>query len=204
MKKLLDFLKTTLLGGLLAVVPIAAVLVALGMVFKVAVDVITAMADVLPYSPLANTAIIFGLALVAVVAVCFGAGLLVRTAFGSAFVEGMHTVLSKHLPLYKMARNVAQNAAGMQGRDFDLALIDLHGSHARVLGAVMEELPGDRVAAFIPMSPTLAVGQVYLLPAKSVERMNVPIADFAGAISQWGVGAERLFRSGPSGNNDAS
>ena len=27
-----------------------------------------------------------------------------------------------------------------------------------------------------------------------VERMDVPIADFAGAISQWGPGTEKLFQ----------
>jgi len=195
-KNVVDFMKTTILGGLVAVVPIAVLIIALGVLFGILVDITTAMADVLPYGGVANTAIIFGIALVSLVAICFGAGLLVRTAFGSAFVEKMNDLLSKHLPLYKMVRNITHNAAGMKGREFDLALIDLHGSNSRVLGTVMEELPDGRVAAYIPLSPTLGVGQVYVLPRDSVEKMDVTIADFAGAISQWGVGTEKLFRPG--------
>ena len=194
MKKMLDFVKTTVLGGLVAIVPLAVLIVALGMALKVMVDIMNALKGVLPFSPLVNTAIIFGVALVALVAICFGAGLLVKTAFGHAFVEKMHAFFSAHIPMYKTIRDITRNAAGMQGREFDLALIDLHGSPSRVLGTVMEELPDNRVAAYIPMSPTLGVGQVYVLPAENVERLDVPIADFAGAISQWGVGTEKLFQ----------
>jgi len=196
MKKIFEFLKTTMLGGLVAVVPIAILIVSLGMVLGILIDITTAMADVLPYGALANTAIIFAVAVVALVALCFGAGLLVKTTFGGASVEKLHQFMSRHIPMYKMVRNITSNAAGMQGREFDLALIDLHGSTSRVLGTVMEELPDGRVAAYIPLSPTLGVGQVYVLPRESVERLDVPIADFAGAISQWGVGTEKLFQQG--------
>lgn len=65
MKKMLDFVKTTILGGLVAIVPIAVLLVSLGMVLGILIDITTAMADVLPYSAVASTTIIFGVALVA-------------------------------------------------------------------------------------------------------------------------------------------
>ena len=194
MKKMLEFVKTTILGGLVAIVPLAVLLVALGMALKVLIDIATVLKDVLPFAPLVNTAIVFGVAVIALVVICFGAGLMVKTAFGHAFVERVHTFFSKHMPLYKTVREITRNAAGMQGREFDLALIDLHGSPSRVLGTVMEELPDNRVAVYVPMSPTLGVGQVYVLPAANVERMDVPIADFAGAITQWGVGTEKLFQ----------
>jgi uncharacterized membrane protein len=192
-KKIVNFVKTTILGGLVAVVPLAVLFISLGMLLGVLVDFTTAMADVLPYGALANATIILGVAVLLLVAICFGAGLLVRTAFGSAAGDRMHGILSRHLPLYKAIRNITQSAAGMQGREFDLALIDLHGSTSRVLGAVMEELPEDRVAAYVPLSPTLGVGQVYVLPRASVEPLDVPIADFAASITQWGVGTEKLF-----------
>jgi uncharacterized membrane protein len=192
-KKTLDFVKTTILGGLVAIVPLAVLIVSLGMILQVLLDISVVLKDVLPFPPLINTVIVFAVAAVALLIICFAAGLLVKTAFGHASVEKMHAFFSKHLPLYQTVRDITRNAAGMQGREFDLALIDLHGSRARVLGAVMEELPENRVAAYIPMSPTLGVGQVYVLPADSVQKMDVPIADFAGAISQWGVGTEKLF-----------
>ena len=159
MKKMLEFVKTTILGGLVAIVPLAVLLVALGMALKVLIDISTVLKDVLPFAPLVNTAIVFGVAVIALVVICFGAGLMVKTAFGHAFVERVHTFFSKHMPLYKTVREITRNAAGMQGREFDLALIDLHGSPSRVLGTVMEELPDNRVAVYVPMSPTLESGR---------------------------------------------
>lgn len=195
MKKIVHFVKTTVLSGLVAVIPLAVLFISLGMLLGVLIDFTTAVADVLPYGAVANTTIILGVAVLLLVANCFGAGLLVRTAVGSASIEKMHGILSRHLPLYKTVRNITQRAAGMQGREFDLAMIDLHGSTSRVLGAVVEELPEDRVAAYVPLSPTLGVGQVYVLPRASVEPLDVPIADLAASITQWGVGTEKLFRT---------
>jgi len=59
----------------------------------------------------------------------------------------------------------------------------------------MEDLPDDRVAVYVPLSPTLGVGQVYVVPRQSVEPLDVPIADFAASITQWGVGTEKLLRA---------
>ena len=52
-----------------------------------------------------------------------------------------------------------------------------------------------KLTIFVPMSPTSTLGQVYILPATRVERLNARFLPVVNSLSQWGMEAKKLFRA---------
>ncbi|MCP3960600.1 MAG: DUF502 domain-containing protein [bacterium] len=203
MKKSIEFVKTTALGGLVALVPLGVLVAMVASVAPVLVEIAGVLGEFLPFGPLTNMLIaaLGGLALL--VAICFLAGLALLSGPGDALRRRVDQLFEKIIPLYGAARRLAERVTGAEGEDFWPVAVDLHGSGARSLGVLVERIPaeggernapGERCAVFVPLAPTAAFGNVYIVPAGQVERIEAPLPDVLGAVTEWGVGAARLFR----------
>lgn len=60
----------------------------------------------------------------------------------------------------------------------------------------MEELPGERLAVFVPISPTPTIGSVHIVAADRVTLLDSAM-DATQAISQWGIGTRAAVEGGP-------
>ena len=74
-----------------------------------------------------------------------------------------------------------------------IALVDLHGSDARVLALVVEELEDGRLTVLVPNAPTPTVGTLYVMPANRVEPIAATGAAALNCFMQWGVGSRQLL-----------
>ncbi len=193
MKKTADFFKTTLLGGLVAIVPLSAVAFVLWSMLSALFEVIDAMEGVLSFSPWVNTVVMFFAALAALLVLCFLAGLALQTAIGGTLKEWIDSILVKVVPLYGMAKKMTQRLAGGDGSEFTPALIDLYGSSTRALGWIVEELPDDRYSVFVPSTPAATFGQIYVVPKTATEPIEAHMAELMGPVTEWGAGTGRLL-----------
>src|SRR5687767_11115013 len=96
----LKFLWTTILGGVIVIVPIG--LAAAGIVKAVAIarDILAPIADRLPETMHFRTLVALGF----VLAVCFAAGVLLRTAIGRAMARAADKGLLERIPGYTLYR----------------------------------------------------------------------------------------------------
>jgi len=199
MKKSVDFVKTTTIGGLVAIVPLAVLGLIIAAVVPVVIDVAKVLGEFLPFDPVTNLLLALTGAIVLLVVICFVAGLAVMTGPGEALRRRVDRLLERAVPLYGAARKLAERVTGAEGEDFHPVAVDLYGSDTRTLGVLVERVPGDRCAVFVPLSPTAAVGSVYVLPASRVELMDATLPEAFGVIGEWGVGASKLYlRATPS------
>jgi len=177
-----------------AIVPLAVLGLIVAGVVPVVIDVAKVLGEFLPFNPVTNLLIALVGAIVLLVLLCFLAGLAVMTGPGEALRRRVDRLLEGVVPLYGAARKLAERVTGTEGEDFHPVAVDLYGSDARALGVLVERVPGDRCAVFVPLSPTAAVGSVYVLPASRVELMDTPLPEVFGVIGEWGVGASKLYR----------
>ena len=193
MKNLIEFIKTTVIGGLVLIVPVAVLFIALGYVLSLLVRVNNAVAEYVPVEVFGHPAVIIALAVCSIVAFCFIAGLLLKTGVGDRLAKKLDALLEDKLPLYGMVRTLTQRFTGIDGLEFAPAEVDLYSNETRVLAFVIEELPTKRYVVFVPSSPALTMGQVYILPASSVRLLDKPTKLAVDAITQWGVGTKLLY-----------
>jgi len=203
-KKTIEFIKTTVIGGLMLILPIAVIIFILGYLINLLVSLNNTLATLLPYEIFDNALVIMAIAILSVIFICFAAGLLLRTGLGERLAKALDNFLINKIPMYGFIKNIARRITGDDVLALTPAEVNLFGSEARSLAFVIEEIPDNRFAVFVPSSPALTMGQVYILPASSVKILDKPVRDAIDAISQWGSGMTRLYEdTKPSGDADA-
>ena len=194
MKTIFEFFKTTVVGGLLVVIP----LMILYFLFGELVDLLVALTEPitkeLPFPALVNVIIATLISIGVVVMICFLTGLLVRTGWGGATRDWIENKFLSRMPIYTMIKNLTQRFVGRSGEQFTPAEIDLYGSDSRLLGLIVEVLPDGRLVVFIPFAPTATVGQVYILPQERVQKLDATLGSIVNSVTQWGVGTSGIYQ----------
>jgi len=187
MKYAREFLLSTLVGGLLIVVPVYLAVLLLLKGMKSAASLVRPIAALLPDSIPAEDFF----ALMLVLAVCFFVGVAVRTRTGRAVRERVEVSLFGRLPGYGLIRSLTQRLAGESTENaWTPALIEIED--ALVPGFVIEVLADGRYTVFVPSVPTPLAGAVYVLGPERVHIVDVPFTQAIRSVSRWGAGMGEL------------
>jgi uncharacterized membrane protein len=188
MKDTVGFIKTTLIGGALVILPLALVAILLQKAISTAHKALQPLASQLPGGAVLTDLIAIGL----VVLACFLAGLLIRTTLGRRFRDVLERRLYDRVPGYKLLKAVGGGSfSDKEGRGIQPAFAEIAGGLMPAF--IMERHADGRATVFVPTCPTPAVGALYVLPAGKVHPVDVPLAKFTNCISAWGLGAKELM-----------
>lgn len=194
MKDITGFIKTTLIGGALVILPLVLVAILLQKAIGAAHKALQPLAAHLPGGPVLPDLIAIGL----VVVVCFLAGLLIRTAIGRRFRDLLERRLYDRVPGYKLLKAVGGGSfSDKEGRGIQPAFAEIAGGLAPAF--IMERHADGRATVFVPTCPTPAVGALYILAADKVHPVDVPLTKFTNCISAWGLGAKDLMPASSAG-----
>jgi len=187
MKGIFDFVKTTLIGGVLVILPLAVIVILVLQVLRTAHKILKPIAAHISDSPvLADLA-----AALLVILVCFFAGLVLRTAVGRRLRGFLERRLYERVPGYNLLKAVGGSTLGHEAeRTIQPAFVELRD--ALVPALVMERHVDGRTTVFVPSSPAPTVGSLYVVAASKVHPIDVPIAKFMGCFSGWGAGTKDL------------
>jgi uncharacterized membrane protein len=182
-----EFITSTLVGGLLIVVPLYLAVLLLLKGMKSVAGLVRPLAALLPaWMPAEHL-----LSLLLVLAFCFLVGLAVRTESGRAARERMEVALFGRLPGYGLLRSLTQRLAGdSEESTWMPALIDIED--ALVPGFIIEALDDGRFTVFVPSVPTPLAGAVYVLSPDRVHILDIPFTQAVKSISRWGSGSREL------------
>ena len=193
MSRVWEFIKTTFVGGIVLIVPLAVLIIAINHLLDLLVSLNTWLAQQLPYENFGNPHVVLAQAIIMLVLACFLTGLLLRAGFLQRLADKINEFLERKIPLYGMVRTMTKRIAGADALQFTPAEVDLYGTGARSLAFVIEELPDDRYAVFVPNAPTLTTGSVAVVPKSSLAILDKPPKLVADAITQWGAGTRELY-----------
>ena len=187
MKGLAEFTKTTLIGGVLIVLPIYLSILLLAKTIAGVTALIAPVTAQLPAALQFRQVI----AMLVVIFTCFLAGLLVRTGPGLRAKNAMERNLLERIPGYALIRGLTARVAGRQEDEtFAVALVEIED--ALVPAFIVEEHDDGAYTVFVPSVPTPAAGAIYILPRERVHLVDMPFAKAASVITKWGAGARDL------------
>ena len=187
MKALGEFTRTTLIGGVLIVLPIYVSILLLAKSLAIAV---TLLAPVTAHVP-ATMQFRHLVACMILIAVCFVAGIIVRTGPGRGVQLAVERNLLEKIPGYALVRGLTARMAGRQEDDmFAVALVEMGDRLA--IAFVVENHDDGGYTVFVPSAPTPAAGAVFIVPKERVHIVDVPFARAVSVVSKWGAGARDL------------
>jgi len=186
------FVKHTVVGGLLIVVPIYLAVLLLLKAMQSVMGLVRPLAQLLPaWIPADNI-----LSLLLVLSLCFLIGLAVRAPMGRALRERLEQSLFERIPGYALFRSLTQRLAGESRENvWQPALAEIED--ALVPAFIIEELEDGRFTVFVPSIPTPLAGAVYVLSRDRVHPLDVPFTQAIQTVSRWGSGAKELVAAMP-------
>lgn len=191
MRPLLEFTKTTLIGGLLILVPayFSVLLIA-----KAAVGVLAVLGPITALLPESLAQFRALLAVLIVVAACFALGLMMRTVIGRRLFQRFERRVLERIPGFAVLRGVARRVSG-QADDamFQPVLVEIED--ALTPAFVVEELEDGRYVVLVPSVPTPAAGSLYILTRERVHWVDAPVTEAVAVITKWGAGTGRLVKA---------
>ena len=190
MRTLGKFIKTTLIGGVLIIVPIY---VAVLLLAKTVSGLLALLAPVTAQVP---TSVRFReiVAILLLVAICFVVGLIVRTGPGLRVKNAFEQAVLGRLPGYTFFRGLAKRLTGQdEEHTLQPALVEIED--ALVPALIVEELEDGSYTVLVPSAPTPMAGSIYILPRDRVHPVNIPLTKAIGVFSKWGTGAGEFVRA---------
>jgi uncharacterized membrane protein len=202
MKELLKFLSTTVIGGLLVVVPLALLVLIFDDVVVMVAELVAPIAELLPRERLGGDSVATLVAIVLIVGFCFLVGMVARTAIGSRLGGWVEAALLRRLPAYGMLKTLSQQFVGMSSAEssmFAPAVLALPEDSLQLV-YVIEEHGNGFATVMIPHVPAALAGPLQYVPSRRLRKLEVPLAQVLQSLQSYGIGAGPLFASdaGPS------
>ncbi len=191
MKSLIAFLKATVVGGALYLVPLVLILVVLGKVHAVTVKFIAPLAEDLQLHDIGgiNLARLLGIAFI--IAACFAAGLFAKTRVAQQFVAWLERAILSNLPGYSMIATLSTDASGIGESDMKVVLARIED--AWQLALLVEPIDATHAAVFVPGAPDPKSGSVYLLTYDRLKTIDVPRREAIKCLKSMGIGSKALL-----------
>jgi len=187
MKTLTEFLKTTLVGGILVLAPIYLLLLLLLRALASAKQLLEPVIVSIPAAAEFQGLV----ALLVIIVACFVVGIVVRTGPGERVIDAIQCWVLEKIPGYKMLRNMVSRL-GSDDSTGTLAPALVEIEEALVPALIIEELPDGQFVVLVPSVPTPIAGALYILPPARVHRVNVPLRRLLQVYARWGEGTGEL------------
>jgi uncharacterized membrane protein len=187
MKTLTDFLKVTLVGGLLVVLPLWVSLLLLLKAIKSALLFLQLIAKLLPQRLVHPNVV----AVCLLVLICFAVGLLIRTELGKRIGDWFEQHLLGRIPGFSLIRGMIRQFAGEKDeQSFQPALVEIE--EALVPAFIIEKHADGQFTVFVSSSPTPMAGAIYILQPERVHPVDVPLRKAMVCVTEWGAGAAEM------------
>ena len=192
MQSLYQFLKTTVIGGLVVLVPVAVSFYIISAVITKVQKALSPIAKALHVESVLGIAVVEIAAVLLVIAACFLFGLLVRTSAGQTVGSWFEERILRLLPGYQLMKKVSlQFAGGSAAAQWKPVLISL--GESRHMGFLVEENSSGDATVFIPFAPTASIGAVHMVKSELVEKLDAPMSQVFDCVTQLGMGSSKLI-----------
>jgi uncharacterized membrane protein len=190
MKTIVEFVKTTLIGGLLVVVPAYLTVLLLAKALAGLMKLLGPIVALLPGDEKFRQITAIALVLL----VCFILGVAARTGIGRRVIAAFERGVLERLPGFAMLRAVVRRISGTSDdAQFQPVLVEIE--EALTPAFIVEDLDDGRFVVLVPSVPTPAAGSLYILPRERVHWVDAPMTEAIAVITRWGAGTSKLVKA---------
>ena len=190
------FVVTTILGGLVVVLPLSLLGFLIRLLFNLIIGVIQPLSSLLGFSDHVNEWLINLLVLAIILVLFFIIGLAVRTEIGQRLFQNMEEQWLKPLPFYTILRETVQQLFSKDKMPFSkVALVDPFGSGTLMTGFITDELPNGFFTVFVPTAPNPTNGFIFHIPPDRITFVDTGTEDALRSVISLGIGSGKLFQT---------
>jgi uncharacterized membrane protein len=188
------FITTTVIGGIVFLVPLVFLVFVLGKAIGFMMVVAEPMAAWIPVDSVGGIALANLIAIVCVIFISFIAGLIARHTVAAGFVRSLETAVLSKIPGYQMIKGIKSGFDPAETEGMKPVALQL-GSAERI-GLEIQQLKDGRSMVYIPSAPSAWSGVTQILPAEQITYLDVPVTRVLDLTDKYGYGVEDLLNKG--------
>lgn len=194
-----NFFRTTLLGGIIVILPT----IILGFAFKWLFGVVGGAIQPLTQLVVGNLTlpdrydefIAMLIVLSVIILGCFAVGLFVKTRLGRWIYEGFESGLLSKAPGYKMVKETVNQFLGKKESPFSsVALVQIFENDTQVTAFITDRHDDGTITVFVPTGPNPTSGFIYHLDQQYVHPVEVSVEDAMRSVISCGAGSGVLIK----------
>jgi uncharacterized membrane protein len=196
MGKLKSFLMTSLLGGVVVILPVAILASVTIWIFRLVTGLIEPLTRLLIKDSQVNEYAADFIVIILIMVACFFVGVLVRTRLGEFFYRLIENRILKLAPGYSMIKEtVLQIFGSKKDSPFSsVALAQIFGNETLVTAFITDSHSDGSYTLFVPTGPNPTSGLIYHLEGKYVHPVEIPVQDAMRSIISCGAGSSKLMQ----------
>jgi uncharacterized membrane protein len=203
LKRFRNFLRTTLIGGVVALAPMTLIILlfrwVIGIIGRNLTPVVEALTQNSDPSPFFEF-LLYVITFVAILLFFFLIGMIVRSRM-SVFLNKFEDRYLIKIPGYKLAKETVQQFFGNNRSFFrEVVLVDIFNSGVLMTGFITDD-QGEILTVFVPTGPNPTSGNIYHLPREKVLKTTASIDNGMKSIISCGAGSREVFANRVEGAN---
>lgn len=193
MNKVLGFVRTTLVGGVLYLIPLIILVAVIGKALQIAHKFVPVFARPIAALQLGHILTPPVFAFLLVVVFCFLAGLFSRTKLARGLAGFIDSKVLINIPGYGLFRSMAGGSSGIESYADHPVLVSLDDD-AWQIAFVVDTISEREVAVYVPGAPETRSGSLYFLPPDRLKPVHASSATAFQTLRRMGVGSAELLR----------
>lgn len=180
-------MKTTILGGIIFLAPLAIVAIILNKVFQISVTVAKPLGRFMPLETFAGIASVNILAILLIVFICYIAGLIARRAFFSSRLQRLDGILVDLVPSYAIFKGMVGSASSDEALASMMAPVLVRFDDYEQVAFEIERGETHSVV-FLPGSPSAWSGSSIIADNQRIRKLNIPTHQATKLLRAFGRG----------------
>jgi uncharacterized membrane protein len=196
MERFKRFIRTTILGGVIVILPVVLTFFFLRWLFYFITGLIGPFTRMLIEQSKLQKFVADIIVIAIIVMICFLIGLVVKTRFGRFLYRILEDKLLDIAPGYKLFKETIKQIFGRERTPFStVALVQVFGPECNTMmtGFVTDEHPDGYYTVFIPSALTPTSGLIYHVEKQYVHIVDVSVENTMRTIISCGMGAKSLL-----------
>ncbi|MCU0665418.1 MAG: DUF502 domain-containing protein [Myxococcota bacterium] len=199
MKQAVSFFKTTIIGGLVVILPATIIFGVFGWLYGAVTEIIGPITNLLLAKSELRKFLADLIVIGSIILSCFLLGVLVKTSVGRFVQTKLEAKLIRFAPGYKLVKETVLQFLGKKKSPFSqVALVQLYGSDTLATAFITDQHDNGMFSVFVPTGPNPTSGQIFHLQGKYVHPVKTKVEDAMRSIISCGAGSGTIIATCPS------
>ncbi len=196
MERIKAFFKTSLLGGIVVILPVAILVFIFKWIFNLITNIIQPLTTLVVTRSQIQEILADIMVIVVIITTCFIVGVFVRTRLGGFIYRTLESRILKIMPGYSLIKETVLQFIGSKKTPFSsVALAQIFGNETLVSAFITDTHADGSYSVFVPTGPNPTSGNIFHLKGEYVHPINVPVEDAMRSIISCGAGSKALINS---------
>lgn len=188
-------IKTTLIGGIVFLIPLAICLAVTGKLFLLTSKLVAPLSALIPVDSIGGIAIAKLMTVIVILVFCFLAGLIARSTLGRKIFTSLESKLYVFVPRYAFVKSMTASLSGDNNDLKGLTPVRVNFDDYTQIAFEVERTTEGMVTIYLPGAPDVWSGIIIHVNQDQVERLDTDFITVIQSLRKVGVGSGKLMTS---------